>query len=331
MKKRRNDTSFAETDRADEQPSAALLAELGELCKRAGGAERPLRTWQLVTQAAGNSDFPVVVDFALEHGLVLPFDAGARPDQHGRAAEYPAWVNPIDGSEMVWIPAGPFYVGPDNQRAQSRGFSLARYPVTNAQFETFLAESRYTPPADHPEPNLFLSHWRNGTIPKGKENHPVVWVSFLDALAYCRWAGLTLPTEWLWEKAARGPDRRNYPWGDFLRDFPSLTNVFGRDTCPVGSFPRTRTAYGCEDMLGNVSEWCQTTVNDDHGFMPESVPDVHTDPEGVVTYAAVRGSCFLRTDGRRMVSWHRRRLSITRRNYWVGFRPASFLPFRPAP
>jgi serine/threonine-protein kinase len=87
-------------------------------------------------------------------------------------------------------------------------------PVTNAQFLQFLGASGYSPPENHPEPQYFLRHWREGRIPKGMENHPAVYVSYIDALAYCRWADLTLPTEWLWEKAARGADGRRYPWGE---------------------------------------------------------------------------------------------------------------------
>src|SRR5262249_28553856 len=145
------------------------------------------------------------------------------------------------------------------QKGESKGFSLARHPVTNSQFAKFLKETGYTPPSDHLDPETFLSHW-NGTLPKKLEDHPAVWVSYLDALAYCDWAGLTLPTEGLGEKAARGPDGPPFPWGDRspIRPYgdrsPPLVNVRSKSTCPVGNFARTRSAYGCEDMIGNVSE-----------------------------------------------------------------------------
>ena len=106
--------------------------------------------------------------------------------------------------------------GPDRRPATSPAFSLARYPVTNARFATFLSETGYEPPEKHPNNERFLMHWSNGAPPKGKEDHPVVFVSYVDALAYCRWAGLMLPTEWLWEKAARGADGRIYPWGEAM-------------------------------------------------------------------------------------------------------------------
>jgi serine/threonine-protein kinase len=319
------------SDRPDDHLAGDALAGLEELRREADPDRRSARAWELVVRAAGHPDFPAVYDFALEHGLVRPCEGATGPpaEPETRAT---TWINPIDGSEMVWIPAGPFWVGPDRQPAASKGFSLARHPVTNARFKRFLDGTGYTPPPGHPDPELFLAHWEGGAIPPGQEEYPVVWVSFLDALHYCRWAGLALPTEWLWEKAARGPDGRRFPWGDWgLRTSSGpLANVHAPAPCPVGQFPRTRTAYGCEDMVGNVSEWCRMTEGD-FGAMPEPWPDVQPPPPGSVVYAAVRGSCFLRTDFRRMASWHRRRLSVTRRNQWVGFRPALFLPCRPAP
>jgi formylglycine-generating enzyme required for sulfatase activity len=311
-----------------EHPPAELLAELMRLPAVTDERRRALRAWQIITAAAGHVDFPVLLDFALEHGLVVALESMSGRSLRRPPAPNPVWTNAADGSEMVWIPAGPFCVGPAREPARSLGFSLARHPVTNDQFRRFLQETRYEPPASHPAPEMFLAHWAFRGFPFGKENHPVVWVSSIDALAYCRWAGCTLPTEWLWEKAARGPEGRPYPWGTGRpRD---LANVGAADTCPVGSFPRTRTAYGCEDMVGNVSEWCQPAGDGDYGAMPAGSPDPEAVLRGAVPYAPVRGSCFLRTVPRRMVSWHRRRLSVTRRNAWTGFRPAVLLGCRPA-
>ena len=108
-----------------------------------------------------------------------------------------------------------------------------------------------------------------------------------------------------------------------------LVNVASEGTVAVGSYPRTRTAYGCEDMIGNVSEWCRMTTGDkvDEVLLePERMPPKA--PTGI-EQAAVRGACYLRQDVSRMVAWRRRRLSTTRRNAWVGFRPACLLSYRP--
>jgi len=337
MAKKRVKPPAAEPPTDDAHSSAALLTELDTLRRLRDKTQRRLPAWQTVLQALGNSDFGIVLDFALEHGLVLALSADPAKRRGERNANL-SWINPIDGSEMVWIPPGPFVIGADKKPAESTGFSLARYPVTNAQFKRFLDETGYHPPPEHPAPQVFLSHWANGAPPKGEQHHPVVWVSFLDALAYCKWAGLALPSEWLWEKAARGPDGRAYPWGDgapqviggSAKSSKPLTNVHSDGTCPVGNYPRTRTPYGCEDMVGNVSEWCQMTDEKNPGRIPDAWPDMTIDTTGPIQYAAVRGSCFLRTNWARMVSWHRRRLSTTRRNQWVGFRPAFFQAWRPA-
>jgi formylglycine-generating enzyme required for sulfatase activity len=253
------DEGPAATGRPGKPPSAGLVSRLRELLSEGDKERRGQAAWRLVLQAAGNEDFPVVLDFAFENDLIASCEVAGKPARHT------TWVNPIDGSEMVWIPPGPFYVGEDKQPAESKGFSLARFPVTNAQFARFLDESG---PPDQPWEKHFLAHWTNG-VPRGREDHPVVWVSYLDALHYCAWAGLTLPTEWLWEKAARGPDGRPYPWG-VEPPSGSLTNVRSSDTYPVGHFARTRTPYGCEDLVGNVSEWCQMTEGDDFGYFPET-------------------------------------------------------------
>ncbi|MCX6030917.1 MAG: SUMF1/EgtB/PvdO family nonheme iron enzyme [Chloroflexi bacterium] len=131
-----------------------------------------------------------------------------------------------------------------------------RYPVTNSQYQLFLAATGHRPP-------LF---WKDGQYPAAAADHPVVGVSFHDAVAFCRWAReimglpLRLPTEVEWEKAARGTDGRLYPWGDAWN--PALCNNRegkAKGTTPVTQFsPAGDSVYGVADLAGNVQEWCSS-------------------------------------------------------------------------
>jgi serine/threonine-protein kinase len=314
---------------ASAYPSAAALQALMDLKKKRQSREqRVAQSWLIIVQAANNSDFSVVADYALENELIAAF---ATPDPRKKeVARIPTWKGPMDGSEMVWIPPGRCLLGEDKNEVECAGFSLARYPVTNLQFAKFREATHYVPPVGHPEPQTFLVNWADINVPpKGRENYPVVFVSYLDALAYCRWAGMTLPTEWLWEKAARGSDGRTFPWGEArpIQGKQALANVKSGGVVAVGSFSRTRSVYGCEDLIGNVSEWCQMVEGDDLGQLPPAWPEVP--PFTEETSTAVRGSCYLRTTMKTMKAEHRRRLSIGRRNQWVSFRVAALLPYRP--
>jgi serine/threonine-protein kinase len=304
-------------------PSAKVVSELESLTKKKADAKRAAEAWKLIHRAAANPDFHAVLDYARDHELALPCE------QTDLAAANLTWTNPADGSTMVWIPAGKFIYGRDTKTAECAGFSLARFPITNTQFAKFLTETKYTPDVDHPDNDTFLLHWTKGQPPKGQENHPVVFVSLFDALAYCAWASLSLPTEWLWEKAARGTDGRAYPWGAGTWDSSKLARVGATVTCEVGKYSHVRSPYGCEDMVGNVSEWCypmKAKAVVGQFPPPEEIP---VPPEHTVQ-TVVRGACFLRTSATAMKANHRRNLSITRRNQWVGFRPACLLPIRPA-
>ena len=227
-----------------------------------------------------------------------------------RAAQRPhtTWTNPRDGLEMVVIPSGSARLGEPQRIVTLPAYALARFPVTNRQFHRFLLESGYQPAPDHPAPEQFLLRWGGTQPPAELYDHPVVGVSWWDARAYCSWAGLDLPTEAWWERAARGTDGRRYPWGSAYPT-PKLAQITRPTTAPVGSFPETRTASGCEDMIGNVSEWCR----------PADGP-----PQAPGAQVPIRGSAYMRRDrGDRMSCAHQRVLSAHRRNHYTGFRPAS--------
>lgn len=165
----------------------------------------------------------------------------------------PRVVHEADG-DLLLIPAGAFAMGPERRSVYLRSFYVDRFPVTNAQFATFLRSTGYRPDVGAE----FVSHFRDGAPPRAREAHPVTQVSWFDARAYAVWAGKRLPTEAEWEKSARGEDGRRYPWGKADPD-ASRAN-YGRQrgaTMAVGSCPAGASPYGVEDLAGNVWEWCE--------------------------------------------------------------------------
>jgi formylglycine-generating enzyme required for sulfatase activity len=126
-------------------------------------------------------------------------------------------------------------------------FRLGRFPVTNREYRAFVAARGGPAPAP----------WQDQLF--SGDDHPVVGVSWDEALAYAKWSGGTLPSEAQWEAAARGPESRVFPWGDEPPN-PHLAH-FGQDwntggTAPVGIHPGGAGPYGCLDLAGNVWEWC---------------------------------------------------------------------------
>jgi formylglycine-generating enzyme required for sulfatase activity/Tfp pilus assembly protein PilF len=152
---------------------------------------------------------------------------------------------------MVYVPAGEFTFGdPDYGTPRKefvKGFFMDRTEVTGAQYEAYVQATGASPPGS----------WRgSNTCPQALRDQAVHNISWYEAAEYARWAGKRLPTEAEWEKAARGPDGRRYPWGNrYERRRANCKDSHGRMGTAVGQFPLGASPYGCLDMAGNVWEW----------------------------------------------------------------------------
>jgi len=223
------------------------------------------------------------------------------------------------GATMLPVQTGIFLMGSGRREVWLEGFHLDRLPVTNRQFERFLTATGYQP--DDEQSHRFLAHWPKGRLPKGLEAHPVVYVSWTDARAYATWAGLRLPSEAEWEKAARGLDGRRFPWG---KEKPTAQHAsFDRQhdaTRPVGSWPAGASPFGVEDLAGNIWEWCEDV--DDPAFYRQG-PD--NNPRNTVgaerATSVVRGGAWM-FDARSLRTSARSSFPPTWRLEMIGFRCA---------
>jgi len=159
------------------------------------------------------------------------------------------------GIELIKIPAGEFLYGERMQTVNLPEFWIAKTPITNAQYKAFVEATGYTAP----------QHWTRGEIPRGKKHHPVTYVSWDDARAFCQWVGGELPSEQQWEKAAREKDGREYPWGNQAPDANRCNfNDNVGDTTPVDKYSTGASPYGVLAMAGNVMEWCEDWYDSGH-------------------------------------------------------------------
>lgn len=213
-------------------------------------------------------------------------------------------VPPPDLDRMVRIPAGPFVLGLDAHEVAAEPFDWSTctprrtvhlpefhidpYPVTNAEYDGFVARLEAMPPAErrayeHPGQPEGKPHRRNTAgDPRFGPTHPAVGIDWFDAWAYARWRGKELPNELQWEKAARGTDGRWYPWGNAFdpRALRYAGETYGAEpadliewiillsrgtsefpratTAPVDAHPSGVSPYGVHDLCGNCWEFTRT-------------------------------------------------------------------------
>lgn len=215
--------------------------------------------------------------------------------------------------QMIHIPSGTFIMGSSEDQIQQvvetgieperlrrefpqhlvnlSDYHIGKYPVTNREYQAFIMETGFQPPAG----------WDEFRYPEDKGDHPVVNVSWEAGMEYCKWLSektdkeYRLPTEAEWEKAARGMNARIYPWGNkFDRNRCNTAEGKIGDTTPVGQYsPRGDSSYGCADMAGNIWEWCadwfsETEYNNRIGMV---VQNPHGPEEG--EYRVLRGGSFI--------------------------------------
>ncbi len=238
------------------------------------------------------------------------------PDTAAMAKEEPL------PDEMVTIPAGPFIRGTDAGGFDEKpprtiyldAFRIDRYEVTNYHYAQFIAATGHRkagPP----------SRYAKNVAKMRGPNQPVVYVSWEDAEAYCRWKGKRLPTEAEWEKAMRGTDGRLWPWGNTERlngaNWARVDDGY-ETTASVGTFKADASPYGVMDGAGNVMEWVEDWYSETYyADAPEKNPP--SPDHGV--YRVMRGGGYTTTGGDVRIT-SRSKLMADFRDETIGFRCA---------
>lgn len=225
-------------------------------------------------------------------------------------ALYPPYVNEL-GMQMIYIPSCTFKMGCKSPEAAHNeepefqvtltGYYISKSPVTFAQFEQFLPTHKSKRPA-----------WAD-------DSHPAVMMSWEQAGKFCDWLSVRenkkykLLTEAEWEYAAKGPQNRRYPWGDsdiaaalgnfadastnFHWSDPVINDGFAQSS-PIGSFPLGSSPFGCDDMAGNVWEWCKDVLAD-YKISPQTNPSPSTGSQKIIRGGSWRSKATsLRTTAR---------------------------------
>ncbi|HXE71544.1 MAG TPA: selenoneine synthase SenA [Candidatus Nitrosotenuis sp.] len=260
----------------------------------------------------------------------------------------PAGAGPLPGD--VRLPGGTLMLGSsprepfvfDNEKwahpVEVGPFSIARAPVTQAEFAAFVDDGGYRRQdlwtdegwawrqrtgAQHP------LHWRRGDggwlrmhfdRPVPLEPHrPVLHVNWYEAQAFCRWAGRRLPSEAEWEMAASlSPQGKlRYPWGDQPDAARANLDWRGGGCVDVAALPEGDSPWGCRQMLGNVWEWTSSDFLPFPGFVPDPYKEYSAPWFG--DHKVLRGGCWV-TRSRLVRNAYRNFYKPDRRDVWAGFR-----------
>ena len=268
----------------------------------------PILPWKAILATF----FAVVLGFCIAHAVLLATKEKNKLIERTMALKESAFLASVmglnvevDADEVVRIPAGMFTMGraEDDDEANDDStpenelflpdFYIGKYEVTNAQYQQFVEATGYIPPY----------HWKSQpTPPEGSANLPVTYVSWDQAKDYAAWRGGRLCTEPEWEKAARGTDRRVYPYGhEYVPTRANIDYLMERLT-PGGSYPKGVSPYGVHDMMGNVYEWTDAHYapypgnRDDLGryaaYQVDRAGNVTVDPNQESFYVVARGGCW---------------------------------------
>lgn len=226
--------------------------------------------------------------------LITPPPSAAPPTETASTQR----ASPVDGMPQVYAPAGTVRMGGLDIHADDRDelpahtvslddFWIDKLEITNAMYMLCVQAESCAPPEDWASDSR-RSYFNNEDF----KDYPVAHVTWEQANTYCAWAERRLPTEAEWERAARGDDFRNFPWGD---EPPSETYAnFNRlvgETSPVGSYAAGASPFGALDMAGNVWEWVADLYGIEYyNISPERNP---TGPEtNATSLRVIRGGSF---------------------------------------
>jgi formylglycine-generating enzyme required for sulfatase activity len=243
------------------------------------------------------------------------------------SSQFPSEITGRDGAPMVLIPAGEFTMGSDKgdedefpvHRVHVNAFYIDKFEVTNRRFAKFVDAIQSEPPWGFADKDTPVTH----------ADRPVRWVSWMDAMGYCLWAGKRLPTEAEWEKVARGTDGRIYPWGN---DPPTPVhavyglNEGGAETISVvGDHDKGQSPYGAHDLAGNLYEWVMDWYAEDYYMNFASTPAVNPRGPSEGTAKVQRGGSYI-NGPYRLRSSFRTKGDPAEQDPNVGFRCAQDVP-----